>query len=323
MYPFRFSKAASEREALLAGGRGARYIAGGTTLIDLMRETVERPQAVVDINALPYGRIESGRSGLRIGSLVTMAELARHPRVRPEYPVIAQALELSASAQLRNMATIGGNLMQRTRCVYFRDVTAPCNKRAPGAGCSALEGDNRMHAILGGSAACVATHPSDLAVALVALDARLELRGQGTRVVPLAEFVRRPGQTPQIEHDIRPGELIVAVHVPAGPYTARSGYLKVRDRQSYEFALASAAVALHIENRRIVAARIAVGGVATVPWRLTAVENALLGRTPGNDTWQAAAMLAADGAEPLRHNEYKVELLRRTVARQLETVGGA
>lgn len=325
MFPFIFSKASDERAALAAGRRGARYIAGGTTLIDLMRETVERPPSVVDITALPYRRTMAVPGGLRIGALVTMSELAADPQVRRKYPVISQALELSASAQLRNMATIGGNLMQRTRCTYFRDVAAPCNKRAPGTGCGALEGDNRMQAILGGSEHCVATHPSDVAVAFLALGAAVELRDPdlGTRTVPLEAFYRLPGSTPHVEHDLRRGELIVAVVVPAGPYTTRSGYLKVRDRQSYEFALTSAAVALEITAGRIRTARVAAGGVGTVPWRLRAVEKALIGRGPGSETWEAAAAHATEGARPLAHNGFKVELLRRTIVRQLETVGGA
>ncbi|MFI6097735.1 FAD binding domain-containing protein [Lentzea sp. NPDC051213] len=324
MFPFAFSKAADERAALAAGRRGARYIAGGTTLIDLMRETVERPESVVDITGLPYRLIGCGPAGLRIGALVTMADLAADRQVRSRYPVISQALELSASAQLRNKATIGGNLLQRSRCTYFRDVTAPCNKRAPGSGCGALEGDNRMHAILGGSQSCVATHASDVAVAFIALGATVELRDPDRRIrkVPLDAFYRQPGGTPHVENDLRPGELITAVTVPAGPYTQRSGYLKVRDRQSYEFALTSAAVAMEITGGRIRSARVAAGGVGTVPWRLSAVEQALIGRRPGADTWQAAAARAADGAKPLAHNEFKVELLRRTIARQLETIGG-
>ncbi|WP_410611284.1 FAD binding domain-containing protein [Amycolatopsis sp. lyj-109] len=323
MFPFAFSKAGSEREALTAGAAGGRYIAGGTTLVDLMRETVERPPAVVDINALPYRDIEARPSGLRIGALVRMTDLAAHPHVRAQYPVISEALELSASAQLRNMASIGGNLMQRPRCLYFRDVTAACNRRQPGSGCGAIGGENRTHAILGTSDACVATHPSDLAVALVALDATVRLRShQGERVIPAARFFRQPGQTPDQEHDLRPGELIVSLEVPAGTYTRRSGYLKVRDRQSYEFALASAAVALDIRRGVVNAARVAVGGVATVPWRLTAVEQALVGRRAGEQLWTDAASLAADGAKPLADNGFKVELIKRTVARQLAAIGG-
>ena len=321
MFPFTFSKAADERSALTAGRSGARYIAGGTTLVDLMRETVERPGAVVDINALPYRKVDLDGRGLRIGSLVRMSDLAADPRVRREFPVIAQALELSASAQLRNIASIGGNLMQRPRCSYFRDVSANCNRRAPGTGCSALRGLNRTHAILGTSNQCVATHPSDLAVALVALDAVVVARDSaGDRRIPIAEFFRQPGTTPDQEHDLRPGELIVGVEVPTGPEMRRSGYLKVRDRQSYEFALTSAAVALDVVGGTVRAARVAVGGVATVPWRLAAVEQAVVGRPVGPGLWKSASSHAADGAKPLSDNGFKVELVQRVVERQLATV---
>jgi xanthine dehydrogenase YagS FAD-binding subunit len=323
MYPFSFSKATDERSALAAASSGARYIAGGTTLVDLMRETVERPAAVVDINGLPYRSIDLQTSRLRIGSLVRMSALAAHPDVRREFPVIAQALELSASAQLRNMASIGGNLMQRPRCLYFRDVSASCNRRTPGSGCAAINGLNRGHAILGASEQCVATHPSDLAVALVALDAVVITRdGTGERQIPIGQFFRQPGTTPDREHDLRPGELIVAVDVPTGPEMRRSGYLKVRDRESFEFALTSAAVALHIDAGVIRSARVAVGGVGTVPWRLPAVEQALQGRVPGAELWSTAAARAADGAKPLQENGFKVELLKRTVERQLRKVAG-
>jgi xanthine dehydrogenase YagS FAD-binding subunit len=324
MFPFEFTKATTETAALTAGTAGGRYIAGGTTLIDLMRETVERPPTVVDITALPYRGITVGPRGLSVGSLVTMSDLAAHPQVRTRFPVISQALELSASAQLRNMATVGGNIMQRPRCTYFRDVTSACNRRQPGSGCPAIDGENRMHAILGTSDQCVATHPSDLAVALVAFDAVVLLRSQqGTRQVAAAQFFRLPGTTPDQEHDLRPGELITGLDVPAGSHTRRSGYLKVRDRQSYEFALASAAVALDIQGGTIRAARVAVGGVAAVPWRLPAVEAALVGRRPGAQLWTDAATHVTDGARPLSGNEFKVELVRRTVARQLATIGAA
>lgn len=323
MFPFAFTKAADERAALDAGRAGARYIAGGTTLVDLMRVTVERPDAVVDINALPYRDVDLDGRALRIGSLVRMADLAADDRVRRQFPAISEALELSASAQLRNMASIGGNLMQRPRCLYFRDVSANCNRRAPGTGCSAVAGLNRNHAILGTSDQCVATHPSDLAVALVALDAVVLLRGvDGDRRVPIGDFFRQPGTTPDREHDLRPGELIVAVEVPTGPATARSGYLKVRDRQSYEFAVTSAAAALDVSGGVVRAARVAVGGVATVPWRLAAVEQALLGRPVSAALWRDAAARAADGARPLSDNGFKIELVRRVVERQLATVAG-
>ena len=321
MFPFSFTKATSISEALEAGGR---YIAGGTTLVDLMRETVERPETLVDIAALPLREITVTKGGgLRIGALATMTDAAAHPAVRGAYPVISQALELSASAQLRNMATIGGNIMQRTRCTYFRDVTAACNKRQPGSGCAALDGYNRSHAILGTSDQCVATHPSDVAVAFAALEASVRLLGPtGERGVPFADFLLQPGTTPNREQALRPGELITAVEVPAYPRPLKSGYLKVRDRQSYEFALTSAAVALHVRGGVIRAAKVAAGGVGTVPWRLSTVERQLIGRRPSPTLWSDAAARAADGARPLAHNGFKVDLLRRTVERQLRVVGG-
>ncbi|MER7564112.1 xanthine dehydrogenase family protein subunit M [Streptomyces sp. NPDC097941] len=324
MHPFSFTKAANTREALNAGRAGGRYIAGGTTLVDLMRETVERPDSLVDISGLPMREVTATeRGGLRIGALVTMSEVATHPKVRVLYPVVSEALELSASAQLRNMATIGGNIMQRTRCTYFRDVTAACNKREPGSGCAALHGVNRTHAILGTSDACVATHPSDAAVAFAALEATVHLLGpDGARQVPFAAFLLRPNSTPQREQALRKGDLITAVEIPALPRPLMSGYLKVRDRQSYEFALTSAAVALHIRGGVIREARVAAGGVGTVPWKLPAVEQHLVGERPSGALWSAAAAKAADGARPLQHNRFKVELLKRTVERQLRVVGG-
>jgi xanthine dehydrogenase YagS FAD-binding subunit len=323
VYPFTYTKASDEASALAAGASGARYIAGGTTLVDLMRETVERPNAVVDITALPYRDIDLQPSRLRVGSLVRMSELAAHPGVRRQFPVIVQALELSASAQLRNMASIGGNLMQRPRCLYFRDVTAACNRRTPGSGCGAIGGRNRTHAIFGTSDQCVATHPSDLAVALMALDALVVTRDtDGEHPIRIAEFFRQPGATPNQEHALRRGQLITAIEVPVRPEAQQSGYLKVRDRESYEFALTSAAVGLHIQEGLVRGARIAVGGVGTVPWRLPAVEGAVTGRPPSAELWHAAAARAADGAKPLSENGFKVELIKRTVERQLATVAG-
>ncbi|MFE9887969.1 FAD binding domain-containing protein [Streptomyces scopuliridis] len=324
MHPFSYTKVSDTREAVTAGSRGGRYIAGGTTLVDLMRETVERPETLVDITGLPLREVAvTERGGLRIGALVRMAEAAAHPKVRVLYPVISEALELSASAQLRNMATIGGNIMQRTRCTYFRDVTADCNKREPGSGCAALHGFNRSHAILGASDHCVATHPSDVAVAFAALEARVHLLGpDGERSLPFADFLLRPGKTPDREQALRQGELITAVEIPAYPRPLRSGYVKVRDRQSYEFALTSAAVALHVRRGVIREAKVAAGGVGTVPWKLPAVERHLIGERPSESLWAAAAARAADGARPLQHNQFKAELLKRTVERRLRIVGG-
>lgn len=321
MFPFQFSKAADEASALEAGASGARYVAGGTTLIDLMRETVERPESVVDINALPYRDIDLNSARLRVGSLVRMTDLATHPGVRQAFPMIRQALELSASAQLRNMASIGGNLMQRPRCLYFRDVSAACNRRNPGSGCSAIDGYNRTMAILGASDQCVATHPSDLAVALTALDATVFTRDRdGDHPIRIAEFFRQPGDTPDQEHNLRSGQIITAVEVPVRPLARRSGYFKVRDRQSYEFALCSAAVGLEISGGTVRHARVAVGGVGTVPWRLFGVEGAITGRAPSAELWRTAAALAADGAQPLSGNGFKVDLVKRTVERQLAIV---
>jgi xanthine dehydrogenase YagS FAD-binding subunit len=290
------------------------FLAGGTTLVDLMKLNVMTPHHVLDINGLPLRGIDTS-DGLRFGALERMSDIAAHPDV---YPVISRALLASASQQLRNMASIGGNLLQRTRCGYFRDIATPCNKREPGSGCPAITGANRMHAVLGTSESCVATHASDVAVALVALAAEVVLTGpDGTRTVALADFYRLPGETPEVENGLRPGELITEVVVPRLDWARRSTYVKVRDRASYEFALCSAAVALDIQDSRVVDARVAVGGVATVPWRLTAVEAALRGAPATVESFEAAASVAADGAKPLSGNGFKVSLLKRTVVRAL------
>ncbi|WP_031466279.1 FAD binding domain-containing protein [Sciscionella sediminilitoris] len=311
MRPFELSTPATVEAAVDTAGT---FLAGGTTLVDLMKLDVLTPQRVTDINALPLHGIDTG-DGLRIGALERMSEVAAHPGV---YPMISRALLLSASQQLRNMASIGGNLLQRTRCGYFRDVAMPCNKRDPGSGCSALEGANRMHAILGTSRHCAATHASDVAVPLVALDARLRLRGaEGERTVPLADFYRLPGDTPEVENVLRQGELITEVIVPRLDWAARSTYVKVRDRQSYEFALCSAAVALDVADGIVLDARVAVGGVGTVPWRLPGVEAALRGEPTSPAAFEAAAEVAGHGTEPLSQNGFKVSLLKRTIVRAL------
>ncbi|ONI82887.1 FAD-binding molybdopterin dehydrogenase [Actinosynnema sp. ALI-1.44] len=311
MRPFELTAPDSVEAALSEQGT---FLAGGTTLVDLMKLNVLTPQRVLDINELPLRGIDTS-DGLRFGALERMNDIAHHPGV---YPVISSALLQSASQQLRNMASIGGNLMQRTRCGYFRDVNTPCNKRKPGSGCSAITGDNRMHAILGTSDACVATHASDVAVALVALDAQITLASStGTRTVKLDGFYRVPGETPEVENDLRPGELITEVFVPKLDWARHSTYVKVRDRQSYEFALCSAAVALDIQDGRIVDARVAAGGVATKPWRLAAVEDALRGEPATVRTFEQAASIAADGAKPLSANAFKPSLLKRTVVRAL------
>ncbi|MGP3965050.1 FAD binding domain-containing protein [Nonomuraea sp. 3N208] len=323
MRPFAFSAARTVEEALALAGDGAAVLAGGTTLVDLMKLRVMSPGQVVDITALPLRGIRQDSGGVRIGALESMSAVAAHDLITSRYPMIARALLASASPQLRNMATIGGNLLQRTRCGYFRDHASPCNKREPGTGCPAIHGDNRSHAILGTSAACVATHPSDLAVALVALGARVELRGRGgTRSVPLVDFYRLPGGTPHVEYDLRPGELVTAVLVPRLAWARRSAYVKVRERQSYEFALTSAAVALDLRDGVVAAARVAAGGVGTRPWRLPAVEQALLNRPATQAAFQSAAARAADGAHPLEGNAFKAALLRQTIVRALLEVAG-
>ncbi|MFF3853867.1 FAD binding domain-containing protein [Micromonospora sp. NPDC002575] len=318
MRAYTFSQPRVVREAIAHAGTDTAFLAGGTTLVDLMKLDVMTPARVVDINRLPLRGITLDRDGLHVGALERMSDVAADHNVRRDYPLIAQALELSASAQLRNMASIGGNLLQRTRCGYFRDVTTACNKREPGSGCSALTGINRTHAILGTSDACVATHPSDLAVALVALGTDVHLvGGQGTRTVPLDTFYALPGSTPQVENVLRPGELITGITVPRSMWAANSIYVKIRDRQSYEFALASAAVAVEWRGRTIRQARIAAGGVGTRPWRLPAVERALAGRPATADTFEEAVRTAADGALPLSHNAFKPALLRQTLIRAL------
>ena len=325
MLPFRFDKAATAADAIAAAAAGARYIAGGTTLIDLMREEVERPEWLLDINALPLRHIRTEDGTLVIGALARMSEVARHPDVVRLQPLIAEALIEGASPQLRNMASIGGNLLQRVRCPYFRMLDAACNKRTPGSGCSAIEGLNGGHAVLGTSDHCLAVHPSDLAVALVALDAFMRVRGpEGERSFPVEELFRLPGDTPQLEHTLRPGELIVEVVVPATDANLATGarYLKVRDRSSYEFAVVSAAAALSVEHGIIRTARIACGGVGTRPWRMRACELALVGQPATRESFQQAARLSVEGARPLSGNQFKVELLPRTIVAALEMVSG-
>lgn len=298
------------------------FLAGGTTLIDLMKLDVMRPIRLIDINALErteLGRIEVSREGLRLGALVRMADAAEHRDVRGNFPVIAQSLQLAASPQLRNMASLGGNVLQRTRCPYFRDTSyAECNKRNPGSGCAAMGGFNRSHAVLGVSDNCIATYPGDFAQALMALDASIEIIGpRGAREIPFAALHRRPGDAPDIETTLRPGEMLASFFVPAGPWARRSLYLKIRDRQSYEFALASAVVALDLEDGVVRNARIALGGVATVPWRANAAEVALRGKPIGEETSKAAAEAAFAGARTRTHNAFKVELGKRTLVRAL------
>ncbi len=299
-----------------------QLMGGGTTLLDLMKLDVMRPDRVVDITPLDaerHGRIEATPAGLRLGALVRMSDAAAHPDVARDYPVIAETLNLAASAQLRNMARLGGNVLQRTRCNYFRDTSyAQCNKRDPGSGCAAIDGFNRLHAVLGTSEACIASYPGDFAAALIALDATVEVLGAGgARSLRFADLHRLPGTTPHIETSLAPGELITAYVVPAGPWTRRSVYTKVRDRDSYAFALASAAVALDMDGATVRSARIALGGVATVPWRAREAEAMLAGKPLDEAAAIAAGKAAFAGAKVHEHNAYKVPLGEATVARAL------
>lgn len=334
MRPFAFRRPADAGEAMAAalgehaaGGTPmtaapGQFLAGGTTLVDLMKLDVMRPEVLVDINRLgpaDLSRIDADAGSLRFGALVRMADAERHPAVLREYPVIAQSLKLAASAQIRNMASLGGNLLQRTRCTYFRDTSwSACNKRSPGSGCAAMDGVNRPHAVLGISDHCIATYPGDFAQALIALDATVEIMGAlGKRSIPIAALHRPPGTTPHIETTLAPGELITAIAVPAAPWFRRSLYLKIRDRESYEFALASAAVALDLEDGVVREARIALGGVATVPWRAHAAETALRGQRLDEAVARAAAEAAFADAKPHGDNAVKVPLGKQTVVRAL------
>lgn len=323
MRPISYARATDVAEAIATVGADpeSAFLAGGTTEIDLLRLNVVRPSALVDINALPLDRIEElPDGGLRIGALARMSDVAEAPAVVERYPMLAQALALGASPQLRHMASMGGNLMQRVRCTYFRDVHYPCNKREPGTGCSALDGVNRGHAILGTSEHCIATHPSDLAVALVALDAVVHVEGSdGERVIPIDEFFLLPGDTPHLEHPLAHGELVVAIELPALPLARTSLYLKLRDRESYEFALVSVAVALRVDDGTIGDVRLALGGVATKPWRARRAEQFLVGQRAERETFARAAHEELAPAVPRGMNAFKVELARRAIVRALET----
>jgi len=305
-------------------GRQGEFLAGGTTLLDLMKLDVMRPNRVVDINALgdgDAGRITFDDRGLRLGAMVRMADAADHPGLRNAYPMLAQSLTFAASAQIRNMASLGGNVLQRTRCSYFRDVSyANCNKRNPGSGCAALEGFNRSHALLGTSEQCIATYPGDFAQSLIALDARVSILGQGgPRQIAFADLLRAPGDTPDVENNLGLGELITEFIVPATPFARRSLYLKIRDRESYEFALASAAVALDLGNGNVVReSRIALGGVATVPWRAREAERVINGQALSEEVVSRAARAAFADARIFVHNGFKVELGQRTLTRALQ-----
>ncbi len=320
MNAFTFARAVDVKDALQAvhGRPGAKFLGGGTNLVDLMKEGVERPEHLVDVNRLPLAAIEESHGGLRIGALARNSDVAEHPLVKQRYPLLSQALLSGASPQLRNMATVGGNLMQRTRCYYFYDTCVPCNKRHPGSGCAALNGFNRIHAILGASDACVAVHPSDMCVALLALDATVEVQGaEGTRQVPVAGFHRLPGEVPEQDTTLAPEELITAVLLPAPAFAAHSHYIKVRDRASYAFALVSVAAGLEMKDQKITRARVALGGVAHKPWSVPEANDLLNGSTPGDQVYTSVANALLADAKPLRFNAFKVELVRHAIIRAL------
>jgi xanthine dehydrogenase YagS FAD-binding subunit len=333
MKTFEMFRAKDEQAAINAGaaaktaqqGADVRYVAGGTTLIDLMKLNVEQPARVVDINRLPLDKVERiPGGGLKIGAMVRNSDLAHHPDVQRDYAVLSQALLSGASAQLRNMATTAGNLLQRTRCGYFRDTAMPCNKREPGSGCSAIGGDNRSLAVLGTSEHCIATNPSDMCVAMAALEAVIHVRGaKGERDIPFAEFHLLPGDTPNRETVLEPGDLITYVTLPAPVAQSRQVYLKLRDRASYEFALASAAVVINIEGRKISRARIALGGVGTKPWRSPEAEAAITGQDATAANFRKAGEAAMENAKPQSENAFKIELARRCVAQALTMATGA
>ncbi|TJV46286.1 MAG: xanthine dehydrogenase family protein subunit M [Mesorhizobium sp.] len=316
----RAADAASGSEAV-STHPGAKFLAGGTNLVDLMKEDIERPSRIVDINRLPLRQIERTRSGLSIGALTTNTETANHPTIRDNYPLLTQAIVAGASGQLRNMATNGGNLLQRTRCNYFYDTALPCNKRQPGSGCAAREGLNRIHAIFGWSDDCVATYPGDMANALYALGASVRVRSADgrERIIPVNDFHRLPGNAPQRDTNLEHGELIVAIELPtsAARFAGNSHYLKVRDRASYAFAIVAVAAALEIERGTIRQARVVLGGVAHKPWRSAEAEALLVGSRASEETFRQAGIAALRDARPLQHNAYKVELGQRSVARAL------
>src|SRR2546429_686034 len=323
MNPFTYSRAADEDQAVTAisSKPQVKFLGGGTNLIDLMKMGVETPNELVDINRLPLGQIEElPDKGLRIGALARNSDVAQHELIKSRYPVLSEALLSGASPQLRNMATVGGNLLQRTRCYYFYDPAFPgCNKRKPGSGCGALDGYNRIHAILGQSEQCIATHPSDMCVALAALDAIVRVVGpNGEREIGFRDFHRLPGNTPERDTNLASDELIIAVDLPAIPFVARSHYLKVRDRASYAFALVSVAAALDLgSSKKIHDARVALGGVAHKPWRANAAEKKLIGQEANEKTFQSAAEAELAAARGYKYNSYKIELAKRSIARTL------
>lgn len=326
MNQFQYVRATKPQAAIdvVAKDPTATFIAGGTNLVDLMKRGVMTPQKLVDINRLPLAKIERQGTSLRVGALALNSAVAGDAQVRKRHPLLSLALNAGASGQLRNMATVGGNMLQRTRCSYFYDLSMPCNKRQPGTGCGALEGINRMHAIFGASDKCIAVHPSDMSVALVALDATVLVSGpKGDRQIPFADLHRLPGDTPEKDTNLLPGELITAVDIPDSPFTKHVHYQKVRERASYAFALVSAAAALDLDGNTIKAARLALGGVAHKPWRLTAAEQALVGQPATEASFRRAAEVAMQGAKAFKHNAYKLKLAPNALVQALKTATAA
>lgn len=326
MNQFQYVRATKPQGAIDAVAKDpqAKFIAGGTNLVDLMKRGIMTPQKLVDINRLPLAKIERQDKGLRLGALALNSTVANDALVRQHQPLLALALNAGASPQLRNMATVGGNILQRTRCSYFYDLAMPCNKREPGSGCGALEGINRMHAIFGASDKCIAVHPSDMSVALVALDATVLVSGpRGDRRIAFADFHRLPGDTPEKDTNLEAGELITAVDIPDGPFTKHVHYQKVRERASYAFALVSTAAALDLDGNTIKAARLAMGGVAHKPWRLTAAEQSLVGQPATEASFRRAAEVAMQGAKAFKHNAYKLKLGPNSIVQALRTAAAA
>ena len=324
MKQFQYIRPATQQSVLEAIAKpGTKIIAGGSNLVDLMKHGVMSPDKLVDINKLPLRSITPAKSGLHIGALALNSQVAEDKQVKEKFPLLSMALNAGASAQLRNMATVGGNMMQRTRCPYFYDTTMPCNKRTPNSGCGALEGFNRMHAIFGTSDKCIAVHPSDMAVAMAALDATVVIAGRkGQRRLPFIDFHRLPGNTPELDNNLAKDELIIAVEIPDNNFAKHSYYLKVRDRASYAFALVSVAAALDIDNGTIRAARLAMGGVAHKPWRLTEAEKALVGKPATLATFEQAAQIAMQGAKAYKDNAFKLQLGTATIAEALQHAAG-
>ena len=321
MKNFTYVRANSLEDAVsrVTSDRNAMFIAGGTNLVDRLKVFLDEPSQLVDVSRLPMKQIEqTGEGGLRIGALVTNTELANHLEIRRNYPLLSRAILAGASQQIRNMATVGGNLMQRTRCPYYYDTAFLCNKREPNTGCPAATGINRSHAILGASESCIAVNPSDMSVALAALDAVVEVQGtEGKREIPFVDFHRLPGDTPERDTNLEPGELITAVTIPPLSFAKSGIYLKLRDRASYAFALVSVATALEVTGDKIKTARVALGGVAHKPWRAMKAEKFLVGKVANKSTFEAAADIALKDAQPLAHNGFKVELSKRAIRRAL------